>query len=247
MNPITGEEMPDRQINALPVARLDFEDVRALKAAVSSDEASPILNHVLLREGFAEATNGHVLCRVPLKDDTGEPFSLPLEVRENRWLVHRAALGHVRPGHFLEIDMATGECSVVGKEGEEGYPIELPDAEVEIEGRRFPATDALLPRPGEEYRTLQLGHAILKALTEFAGAGGRLHLLVPPEGAQGYVARALPFQRPYGGEVSRSGVVMPMRVMQAFESVGPDAEDAKQRDQPMIPALTDDEPWDDEE
>lgn len=214
--------MTDRQIDALPIARLNADACKALKAACSSDETRPTLNNVLVREGFAEATNGHVLIRIPLTDAAGDEFSFPLELRDRRWLIHRAVLGHVKPGHSLEVDIDSGECWVVGKEGEEGYPIELPRAELELEGNKFPNTDPIVPRKTDAHREVRLGAAILKAMVAFAGSGkdaGSLHLLVP-EHSEGHdhVTRALAFSRP--GEPTRSGVVMPMRIQSKFEQVG---------------------------
>lgn len=214
--------MNDRQIDALPIARLGADACKALKAACSSDETRPTLNNVLIREGFAEATNGHVLIRIPLTDAAGDEFSFPLELRERRWLIHRAVLGHVKASHSLEVDIGTGECWVVGKDGEEGYPIELPKAELELEGNKFPNTDAIVPKKSDTHREVRIGAPVLKAMLAFAGSGkdaGSLHLLVPEHSdGHDHVTRALAFSRP--GETTRSGVIMPMRIQSKFEQVG---------------------------
>lgn len=242
--------MTDRQIDAIPVARLNADACKALKAACSTDENRPTLNNVLIREGFAEATNGHVLVRVPLTDAAGDEFSFPLEMRGRRWLVHRALLGHVKPGHSLEIDIDSGDCWVVGKEGEEGYPIELPRAELELEGSKFPNTDMIVPKKGPEHREVRLGAPVLKAMLAFAGSGkdaGTLHLLIP-EHSEGHdhVTRGLAFSRP--GETTRSGVVMPMRITSKFEQVGRAQGDAPAHDpkQMSIPEIDDADESEDE-
>lgn len=203
------------QIDALPLARFDFDAAKALRAACSTDESRPILHNVLVRDTMAEATNGHTLVRVPLLDPNGEEFAMPDDCQGNRWLLPGAALAHVKSGTFLEIDMRSGECWVVASEEKEGYPIELPQAQVEVEGLKYPDTDAVIPKTNGEYRRLWLGAPVIKAMVAFAGTGkeaGSLFLLVPPEQeSEEGVATAIPFER--RGARPRSGLVMPMRVI----------------------------------
>ena len=49
---------------------LDFSKVLALRECVSKDEARFVMNCVHIADGYAEATNGHILTRIPV--ETGE-------------------------------------------------------------------------------------------------------------------------------------------------------------------------------
>lgn len=225
------------QIDALPLARIDHDPAKALKAAVSTDDGRPLLHYVLIRDRVAEATNGSVMVRVPLRDGGGEEFALPEDCEGNRFLLPGAALEHVRPGTALEIDMRTGEVWVVptSAEGREGYPIELPRAEIETEGRRYPNLDAIIPAPDNEYRRLTLGAPVIRAMAAFAGGNakepGKLVLMVPPETEDaGQITTAVVFRRQ--GPGSRSGLIMPMRTADQFE----ETEDTQAEDQPADPA-----------
>jgi hypothetical protein len=226
------------QIDALPLARLGADDCKALKAAVSVDEDRPILNNVLLRDGIAEATNGRVLVRIPMVGPGGEEFALPSDCAGNRFLLHRSALEHVKGGTALEVDMRTGEVWVVAAgEQKDGYPIELPDAEIETVGIAYPDTDKVLPMVDGGYRTLRLGAPVIKAMLAFAGGTskdpGSLTLMVPPEGEGEGVCTALTFRR--RGEIPRTGLVMPMR---SFDE-GADAPEPTDKPQSVDPAQAD--------
>lgn len=195
------------------VAHLDYATCRALKAAVCTSEERPILNHVHLGRGRAEATNGYVLCRVPVVDEQGSEFfsGLPPEVRKAEWLLHRDVLGLVKSKCALQVDLATGECRVVGKG--EAYPLDLPHAVPAREAGPYPDTDHVIPTPNGTHRKVCLGAPILKALANIAGKDcGGLIFYVPVEDKEGgHVQDGLRF-RERGGP-RREGVAMPMRIL----------------------------------
>lgn len=232
------------QIDALPLARIDHDAAKALKAAVSADENRPMLHNVMIRDRIAEATNGHVMVQVPLRDASGEEFALPADCVGNRFLLPGASLVHVRPGTALEVDMRTGDCRVISasQEPREGYPIELPPAAIETEGMRYPDIDKIVPVITDEHRRVRLGAGVIRAMVAFAGGNanelGTLVLAIPPEDDDvHHVNRGISFTKT--GENGRSGLLMPMRIIDGFEG----EPEAPKNGDPVDPAQTSFDPF----
>lgn len=188
------------------VARLGSEDCAALRAAVSTMKERPILNHVCIHDGMAEATDGHVLVRVPLRDEQRQEVSKA----HARWMLHQSVLSLVRGKHGeLEIDLRTGKVQVLGKG--DCYPISAPGAVTEAEVGAYPATDKVMPN-GEGGRRMMLSAAVLRRLAAIAGKGGKLEFVVPAVRAgENHVSTGIRIEQ--HGDMPRSGVAMPMRIL----------------------------------
>lgn len=195
------------------LVRIDRDDCQALQAACGDDEGRKVLQHFALRSGIAEATNGHVLVRIPLRDEgyhdavTHHPL----------WLIHRDALALVKAKCALQVDLQTGEVSVVGPG--ESYPASIPGALLEDEETRWPDTHQVWPKdPGEQGRRVKMGASVWQALGKIMGSSGWLEFVLPPHSKAGpdepdHVMTAITFSRE-SGEHPRTGLAMPMRVLE---------------------------------
>lgn len=200
--------------DAQVVGKVHFDGAKALLAAVSKEESRPILNYVLIDQGFAVATNGHALVRVPLFDSESERKAFRGTAR---FLLHRSSLKHVSKNTHLQVDLATGACCVASSKDEDhpGYPIELPSAEAELEADPFPDYRAVIPALTDDHRRLRISGRLLKAMLDIAGGNndfGSLVLMVPPVDEQlGHVTAPILIEHPRES-ARRDGIVMPMRI-----------------------------------
>jgi hypothetical protein len=117
--------------------RLGKLEAVALLAAVSTDPGRQLLHAINVRpEGFVEATNGHVLTRVPWTPVDGltvEPFA--------PFMLPSAPLKEARTGKlYLDIDVHDQTCKVVDDYGSTTAHLSAEP----VEGT-YPHTDAVVP------------------------------------------------------------------------------------------------------
>lgn len=122
---------------------LDYNACQTLHDAASSEVSRPTLQYARIAEGRGEATNGHILFRVPLTFNYPRPW--PEGFTGERYL-HRETLALVKSGGRLELDMATGAVQLVDRKG---LSMALPDGVAPATlpgGAPYPDTDKVVPK-----------------------------------------------------------------------------------------------------
>lgn len=84
----------------------------ALLNCASTEDTRPLLNYIRIKGGIAEATNGHILVRVPIVEGGDEPVEHP-----ERFL-HRDTLKAVRLAKDkLALNLTTGKAALISSAG----------------------------------------------------------------------------------------------------------------------------------
>lgn len=199
---------------------IDSAKAKALRAAVSTDEARPILHYVNVRPDRLEATTGHV-CVIIKHDEV--PFNGPASADSDHLMLDGALLKQVKNKTQLVIDPVAREAWLspagIGNPYKQDALSVFPNPFPE-EGVPYPNIDQVYAdaKKPKDTITLRLGVTILKALAAIAGAedakGGSLTLTIPipPNGSNG-VESAVLVQRGSVDNVEVEGMAMPMRVV----------------------------------
>ena len=142
------------------IARLTKPQVDALKAAVSTDPTRPLLNNVCIRDGVAEATNGHALVQIRVDGHGGDEHTPVIFTRDALKLPTRKT-------DVLNVDTETGKVEVARKDGSR---IQFERrAKPVTEADPYPYTDRVFPDfNGKDKITVGLRSSVLRTLVKIA-------------------------------------------------------------------------------
>jgi hypothetical protein len=203
---------------------LDYNVAKALLAASSDDSSRPALQYIHITPEYTEATNGHVLIRIPHAAGAVDGADM---------LIHRDVLKQVKKSpkyQRLYIQPETGRMWIgKGESIVDGTVEVLADLNPELytdDDAAFPNTDQILNmangRDPQKDRYVVLGTPILQALATFGqlreGAKASVRLRIPEHGrtiydGQGFVDSAVRFTVGPADDAptNAEGLAMPMR------------------------------------
>lgn len=222
---------------AQAVAVISYDAARSLRKAVSTETARPVLNLVHVRPDFLEATNGHVLIRIPTPSYrwTGDRETAPADWWERHdfppRLVDVDALKTVKRKQCLCLDTASGALELREDPNEAAVP--WGDLISRFAGpaplasgtpgnpRRYPSTDPVFPNNYEiDGVRVSLSPEYWKRLGDVGkyltgrDKGARIRLDVLPGKDGGSATRAVRVTVQSGNGVECLGLLMPMRELE---------------------------------
>lgn len=147
---------------------LDYNTCKTLHDVTSDQVSRVVLHHARIAQGRGEATNGHIMLRVPLADwpeDCG-----------GEWFLHRDALAMVKSGGQLTLDLVTGKAQLANRKGP---TVDLPDAQTSPAGGTWPNIEQIIPKDyeGKGVR-FALSGTYIRVLSDLAKRQGTKHARV---------------------------------------------------------------------
>lgn len=123
---------------------LNFKKDFQLWKACASDVVRPVMEHILLKGGYAYASNGHVLVRVPLDELT--TFDEEQRAMLDDCLIHKSMLKYIVGFDIVRVEKtedgavyleaSTGENIVKVQLGKNGDVLKYPNAEEILKGSK---------------------------------------------------------------------------------------------------------------
>lgn len=156
---------------------LDYNTCKTLYDVTSDQAFRPVFHYARIAQGRGEATNGHIMLRVPLVDWP--------EDHVGEWFLHRDALAMVKSGGQLTLDLVTGKTQLANRKG---TTVDLPDAQTSPAGGVWPDIERVIPKDyeGEGVR-FALSGTYIRVLSDLAKRQGKnarviLHVNDPGRG-----------------------------------------------------------------
>lgn len=123
---------------------LNFKKDFQLWKACASDPVRPVMEHILLKDGYAYASDAHVLVRVPLEECT--TFEEDQRALLDGCIIHKSMLKYIvgfdivrvekTEGGAVYLEAHTGENTVKVQLGKDGDVLKYPNAEEILKGSK---------------------------------------------------------------------------------------------------------------
>lgn len=177
-----------------------MKEFKLWKACSKKEEFRPVMEHVLFKDGYAYASDSHVLVRVPLEECT--TFDEDQRALLDGYLIHRSMLQYI-VGFDTVLVKKTDDGDVYLEANAGGNIIKVQLAK-DGGDLKYPNAEAILQRKSERTPVQKIGFApkFIASLTDALGTS-RLEFAFADE-------KSAVFVRPVSEISEAIGVIMPI-------------------------------------